>query len=42
MAQAWHRGVGVPKETKTAEHRVALTPDGVKELGRYGISTFVE
>ncbi len=25
--------VGVPREVKTAEHRVALTPDGVRELG---------
>ena len=24
--------VGVPKEIKTAEHRVAMTPDGVREL----------
>jgi alanine dehydrogenase len=34
--------VGVPKETKTAEHRVALTPDGVRELERHGIDVFVE
>jgi len=34
--------VGVPKETKTAEHRVALTPDGVRELERAGVSVFVE
>jgi alanine dehydrogenase len=32
----------VPKEIKTAEHRVALTPDGVRELDRHGISVFVE
>ena len=34
--------VGVPKETKTAEHRVALTPDGVRELERHGVEVFVE
>jgi alanine dehydrogenase len=34
--------VGVPKETKTAEHRVALTPDGVRELERHGVQVFVE
>ncbi|HRE03918.1 MAG TPA: alanine dehydrogenase, partial [Ilumatobacteraceae bacterium] len=34
--------VGVPKETKTAEHRVAMTPDGVRELERHGIDVFVE
>jgi alanine dehydrogenase len=34
--------VGVPKETKTAEHRVALTPDGVRELERHGVEVYVE
>src|SRR5262249_44001999 len=34
--------VGVPKETKTAEHRVALTPDGVRELERHGVHVAVE
>jgi alanine dehydrogenase len=34
--------VGVPKETKTAEHRVALTPDGVRELERHGVDVVVE
>ncbi len=34
--------VGVPKETKTAEHRVAITPDGVRELERAGVPVFVE
>ena len=34
--------VGVPKEIKTAEHRVAMTPDGVREFERLGISVFVE
>jgi len=34
--------VGVPREVKTAEHRVAMTPDGVRELERHGIGVFVE
>lgn len=34
--------VGVPKEIKTGEHRVAMTPDGVRELERHGIEVFVE
>src|SRR3954471_6132046 len=34
--------VGVPKEIKTLEHRVAMTPDGVRELERHGISVYVE
>jgi alanine dehydrogenase len=34
--------VGVPKEIKTAEHRVALTPDGVRELERSSVPVFVE
>jgi alanine dehydrogenase len=34
--------VGVPKETKTAEHRVALTPDGVRELERHGIDVAIQ
>ena len=29
--------VGVPKEIKTDEHRVAMTPDGVRELERHGV-----
>ncbi|CAN5498999.1 alanine dehydrogenase [soil metagenome] len=36
------RTVGVPREIKTAEHRVAMTPDGVRELERHGIEVFVE
>ena len=36
------RTVGVPCEIKVAEHRVALTPDGVRELERHGIDVFVE
>jgi alanine dehydrogenase len=34
--------VGVPKEIKTAEHRVAMTPDGVRELERHGIQVCIE
>lgn len=34
--------VGVPREIKTAEHRVAMTPDGVRELERAGVDVFVE
>ena len=36
------RTVGVPRETKTAEHRVAMTPDGVRELERAGIEVFIQ
>ncbi|HYN32197.1 MAG TPA: alanine dehydrogenase, partial [Ilumatobacteraceae bacterium] len=36
------RTVGVPREVKTAEHRVAMTPDGVRELERHGIRVLVE
>jgi alanine dehydrogenase len=34
--------VGVPTEIKTAEHRVAITPDGVRELERAGVEVFVQ
>jgi len=34
--------VGVPAETKTAEARVALTPDGVRELKGHGHEVVVE
>ena len=34
--------VGVPREVKTAEHRVAMTPDGVRELERHGVNVYVE
>jgi alanine dehydrogenase len=34
--------VGVPAEIKTAEHRVAMTPDGVRELERHGVQVFVQ
>ena len=36
------RTVGVPREVKTAEHRVAMSPDGVRELERHGIEVLVE
>jgi alanine dehydrogenase len=36
------RTVGVPREIKTAEHRVAMTPDGVREFERLGIDVIVE
>ena len=36
------RTVGVPREVKNAEHRVALTPDGVRELSGYGIAVSIE
>jgi len=36
------RTVGVPREVKTAEHRVAMTPDGVREFERHGIAVLVE
>ena len=34
--------VGVPAETKEGEHRVALTPDGVRELCAHGHQVLVE
>ncbi|MBM3657996.1 MAG: alanine dehydrogenase [Actinobacteria bacterium] len=34
--------VGVPRETKPGEHRVALTPDGVRELHHHGVTVLVE
>jgi alanine dehydrogenase len=36
------RSIGVPREIKTAEHRVAMTPDGVREFERLGVDVFVE
>ncbi len=42
MSEAEIRTVGVPKEIKTLEYRVAMTPDGVRELEREGIDVFVE
>ncbi|MFM7898732.1 MAG: hypothetical protein ACKO97_07195, partial [Actinomycetota bacterium] len=37
-----HATLGVPRETKTLEGRVALTPDGVREFERAGVQVFVE
>lgn len=34
--------VGVPREIKVDEHRVALTPDGVRELSLHGVDVVVE
>ena len=34
--------VGVPREIKSDEHRVAITPDGVREVGQYGVTVVVE
>jgi alanine dehydrogenase len=34
--------VGVPSETKTAENRVAMTPDGVRELCHHGHRVLVQ
>src|SRR5438105_2643801 len=34
--------VGAPRETKKGEHRVALTPDGVRELVAHGHQVRVE
>ena len=34
--------VGVPTEVKNSEHRVAITPDGVRELRRHGIDVLVQ
>jgi len=36
------RTLGVPREIKTQEYRVAMTPDGVREFERHGIEVFVE
>jgi len=34
--------VGVPREVKQAEHRVAMTPDGVRELALHDVPVLVE
>jgi len=34
--------VGVPREIKPEEHRVAITPDGVRELDHHGVTVLVE
>ena len=42
MAPATARTVGVPTEIKSSEGRVAMTPDGVRELERHGAEVFVQ
>jgi alanine dehydrogenase len=34
--------VGIPREIKTDEHRVAITPDGVHEMTNHGVTVVVE
>ncbi len=34
--------VGVPREVKEGEHRVAITPDGVAELTGHGVTVLIE
>ncbi|MDQ1534297.1 MAG: alanine dehydrogenase [Actinomycetota bacterium] len=34
--------VGVPREVKTDEHRVAITPDGVHEMVTHGVTVIVQ
>jgi alanine dehydrogenase len=34
--------VGVPRELKTDEHRVAITPDGVLEMAHRGVQVLIE
>ena len=36
------RTVGIPTEVKPDERRVALTPDGVRELGAHGVGVLVQ
>lgn len=42
MNTAKIKTLGVPKETKTSEGRVAITPDGVREFERAGVEVFIE
>jgi alanine dehydrogenase len=42
MTRVPGRVVGVPREIKADEHRVAITPDGVRELEQHGIEVLVE
>ncbi len=42
MASAAMKTVGVPTEVKPSEGRVAMTPDGVRELERAGIDVLVQ
>lgn len=41
-SQRGHLTVGVPREVKEGEHRVAVTPDGVHELVANDVSVLVE
>ncbi len=34
--------VGVPTEVKNNEYRVAMTPDGVRELHQHGVEVLVQ
>ncbi|HEX9993460.1 MAG TPA: alanine dehydrogenase, partial [Acidimicrobiales bacterium] len=34
--------VGVPREVKESENRVAITPDGVRELSQHGVEVLLE
>jgi alanine dehydrogenase len=34
--------VGVPREVKPGEHRVAITPDGVRELRQHGVGVLIQ
>jgi alanine dehydrogenase len=34
--------VGVPRESKADEHRVAITPDGVREVEQHGVEVVLE
>jgi alanine dehydrogenase len=34
--------VGVPTEIKNSEYRVAITPDGVRELGHHGVPVIIQ
>ena len=34
--------VGVPTEVKNNENRVAITPDGVRELHQHGVTVLVQ
>jgi alanine dehydrogenase len=34
--------VGIPREVKEGEHRVAITPDGVHELASHGVAVLLE
>ncbi len=34
--------VGVPAEVKNSEYRVAITPDGVRELSQHGVPVLIE